>query len=76
MVITRETIAKPYERKREVKTEMILGGIEINDTFNINFEDKWVRCKGWVDFWYTLHLKCLWDVPVELFGGQMGSDLG
>lgn len=40
MAITRETIANPYERKRVVKTEMILGGIEINDTFNINFEDK------------------------------------
>lgn len=40
MAMTRETIANPDERKRVVKTEMILGGIEINDTFNINFEGK------------------------------------
>lgn len=41
MAITRGTIANLNERKGEVKTEMILGGIEIHliyDTFNINFE--------------------------------------
>lgn len=40
MAIMRETITNPDERKRVVKTEMVLGGIEINDTFNINFEGK------------------------------------
>lgn len=40
MVITRGTIANLNERKGVVKTEMILGGIEIHDTFNINFEGK------------------------------------
>lgn len=39
MAITRGTIANLNERKGVVKTEMILGGIEIHliyDTFNIN----------------------------------------